>query len=91
MRLKKLLAMGLSAAMITGMVAGCGKQESDTKKDTKTSSKTTETKDVSLTVWGPQEDQAKIDGYDEGILKAMCEKFNEEHPEWNITFKYGVC
>ena len=91
MRLKKLLAMGLSAAMITGMVAGCGKQESDTKKDTKTSSKTTETKDVSLTVWGPQEDQAKIDGYDEGILKAMCEKFNEKHPEWNITFKYGVC
>ena len=57
MRLKKLLVMGLSAAMITGMVAGCGKQESDTKKDTKTSSKTTETKDVSLTVWGPQEDQ----------------------------------
>ena len=21
----------------------------------------------------------------------MCDQFNEEHPEWNITFKYAVC
>lgn len=30
-------------------------------------------------------------GYKDGILKAMCDSFNEEHPEWNITFEYGVC
>lgn len=21
----------------------------------------------------------------------MCEKFNTEHPEWDLTFEYGVC
>lgn len=55
------------------------------------SAATGETKDVTLTVWGPQEDQAPLDGYDDGILKYMCDKFNDEHPEWNITFEYGVC
>lgn len=92
MKLKKLVAMGLSMAMVTGMFAGCGKKDDNSGSTSdKGTSKQEETKDVSLTVWGPQEDQAKVDGYDEGILKAMCEKFNEDHPEWNITFKYGVC
>lgn len=50
-----------------------------------------EVRDVTLTVWGPQEDQSAVDGYDEGILAAMCNDFNEAHPEWNITFEYGVC
>lgn len=50
-----------------------------------------EVRDVSLTVWGPQEDQSAVDGYDAGILAAMCDDFNEAHPEWNITFEYGVC
>lgn len=85
MRLKKLSALLLSAALVTTAVTGCG--ASDGEKDTKKGEK----KDVTLTVWGPQEDQAEVEGYKEGILKAMCEKFNEEHPEWNITFKYGVC
>ena len=40
---------------------------------------------------GPQEDQAALEGYDEGILKAMCEAFDEEHEEWDIDFEYGVC
>lgn len=90
MKLKKLVAMGLSMAMVTGMFAGCGKKD-DNAGSTSGEKTTSETKDVSLTVWGPQEDQAKTDGYDDGILKTMCEKFNEDHPEWNITFKYGVC
>lgn len=50
-----------------------------------------EVRDVTLTVWGPQEDQEPREGYDSGILASMCEAFNEEHPEWNITFEYGVC
>ncbi len=24
-------------------------------------------------------------------LQTMCEQFNSEHPEWNLTFEYGVC
>ncbi len=92
MRLKRVCALLMSTAMVVTCMTGCG----GTKKDTSVSSSsetttTAEPKDVTLTVWGPQEDQAKVDGYKDGILKAMCEKFDEAHPEWNITFKYGVC
>ena len=51
--------------------------------------------DVELTVWTPQEDQADYSNVDEKygdrLIKYMCNQFNEEHPEWNITFKYAVC
>jgi arabinogalactan oligomer/maltooligosaccharide transport system substrate-binding protein len=92
MKFKKVLAMGLVVAMSALTIAGCGTKDDAAKNNQATEpSQKTEKKDVTLTVWGPQEDQAKTEGYDEGILKAMCEKFNSEHPEWNITFKYGVC
>ena len=94
MRSKKLCALLLTTAMVTTAMTGCGSAKKDTADGAKSSeqgSSKEETKDVTLTVWGPQEDQAKVDGYDEGILKAMCDKFNEQHPEWNITFEYGVC
>ena len=100
MRMKKFVSAALMAAMVTGLV-GCGGTDnvdtsskgSDTSAKTEASddAATGETKDVKLTVWGPQEAQAPVDGYEEGILKAMCDKFNDEHPEWNITFEYGVC
>lgn len=48
----------------------------------------TPTKKVNLTVWSPAEDQDEKNG---NWLKTMCDKFNEEHKEWDITFKYGVC
>lgn len=38
-----------------------------------------------ITVWSPQEDQ------DTGWLSAQCEAFNAAHPNWDITFEYGVC
>ena len=100
MKMKKFLSGALATAMVASLV-GCG--GGDTTESTTpapsdgadTSAESTEasgeTKDVALTVWGPAEDQAPLDGYDQGILAAMCEKFNEEHPEWNITFSYDVC
>lgn len=98
MKMKKFLSGALATAMVAGLV-GCG--GGDTTESTTAangagdtsaeSTEATETKDVTLTVWGPQEDQAAVEGYDDGILKAMCDKFNEEHPEWNITFNFGVC
>ncbi|MEE3393397.1 MAG: extracellular solute-binding protein [Lachnospiraceae bacterium] len=103
MRLKKAIALLLASTMTVGMLTGCGSSSSNSgsssaagSSDTTgaSSSAETETKDVTLTVWGPQEDQAPIEGqdqYKDGILKYMCDKFNEEHPEWNITFNYGVC
>ena len=96
MKAKKIVATLLTASMAAGMLAGCGgtASKSSSKSSASSSAKKTETKDVTLTVWGPQEDQAAIEGKDEykdGILKYMCDKFNEDHPEWNITFNYGVC
>lgn len=43
---------------------------------------------VSLTVWTPSEDQNPDLG---NWVGTMCEQFNELHPEWDITFSYGVC
>lgn len=43
---------------------------------------------VKLTVWSPSEDQNPELGQ---WLNTMCEQFNELHPEWDITFEYGVC
>lgn len=89
MKYKKIAALIMTFCMVAGMAAGCG---SSNEGDGKTSdSGSEEMKEVSLTVWGPQEDQAPLEGYDAGILQAMCEAFDEAHPEWDITFEYGVC
>lgn len=79
---KKVLSALLVAAMTASMVAGCGSSDN---KDTQTTGKEGETEDVKLTVWSPQEDQ------DTKWLQTQCDAFNEAHPEWNITFEYGVC
>ena len=46
------------------------------------------TESVTLTVWGPQADQGENG---DGWLQAQCEAFAAAHPEWDITFEYGVC
>ena len=38
-----------------------------------------------LTVWSPQEDQ------NTNWLQDTCEAFKAAHPNWDITFEYGVC
>ena len=43
---------------------------------------------VTITVWGPQEDQSDDNG---NWLQTQCEAFAAAHPNWDITFKYGVC
>lgn len=41
---------------------------------------------IEFLVWGPAEDIS------EGAwLWEMCEKFNDEHPEWDITFQFETC
>ena len=42
---------------------------------------------VRLMVWSPSADQSKDSG--EWLQKA-CSNFAQLHPEWNITFVYGV-
>ncbi|MBQ7840135.1 MAG: extracellular solute-binding protein [Lachnospiraceae bacterium] len=109
MKLKKVTALALTAAMCASMI-GCGSTEApaesaapaESEAVTEAATEAAETeaaeseapaevRDVTLKVWGPQEDQSAVDGYDNGILAYMCDTFNEAHPEWNITFEYGVC
>lgn len=42
---------------------------------------------VRLMVWSPSEDQSKDSGQ---WLQTCCENFAALHPEWDITFVYGV-
>lgn len=46
------------------------------------------TEAITLTVWGPQADQGENGN---GWLQQQCEAFAKAHPEYKITFNYGVC
>lgn len=70
-----LLMAGVLA--VTGL-AGCGGAES---QDSGAKEK------VRLMVWSPSEDQSKDSGQ---WLQNTCEDFAELHPEWDITFVYGI-
>lgn len=84
--MKKILSFVMALVLVASLAA-C---KPETKSTEEKKQATGEVKNVTLKVWGPQEDQAKREGYDKGLLAHLCEKFNEEHPEWNITFEYGV-
>ena len=81
--MKKIIALLLACMMIVGLFAACAKKPVDD------GSKPSAEKpiDITLTVWGPSEDQADENSF----LQTACKKFAELHPEWNITFNYGVC
>lgn len=91
---KKVLAAMLVAAMTATMFAGCGSKDNGASNDgtqaanNGSTSESAEPVDVKLTVMGPSEDQDDAQG---AWLKTECEAFNEEHPEWNITFDYVTC
>lgn len=91
---KRSLAFLLIAVVGTTLL-GCSKNEEKTMDNNVTSdetiissTKSVEPTSVELTVWGPSEDQDAEYGE---WLNTMCNQFNEEHPEWDITFNYGVC
>lgn len=91
----KLIALLLVSVMVLGSFAACGKKEAPTTKPTETVDPTKAPEataeptaepvtvtDVTLKVWAPQEEQE--------ILAQMCENFRALHPEYNLTFEYGV-
>ena len=93
--MKKIFALLLALCMVLSLAACGAKTDAPTEKPTETKAADApadteapaEVKDITLKVWGPQEDQVDASSW----LPTMCEKFNAEHPEWNITFVYEVC
>ena len=64
------------------------KEEETTSNETATQEAAVqEVRDVKLTIWSPSEDQDPENG--EWIV-TLCNQFNEAHPEWNITYEFGV-
>lgn len=87
MKVKKMLAILLSASIAATCMLGCGGSK---EADSKAAGGSSEGGKITLKVWAPQEDQKPSDKYPNGIVPYLCDKFNEEHPEWDITFDYGV-
>nr|WP_317283218.1 extracellular solute-binding protein [uncultured Sellimonas sp.] len=75
---KRGLAVLLTMIMMVSLLAGCGRDKNGFSG---------EKEKVRLMVWSPSEDQSKDSGE---WLQTMCEKFAKKHPEWDITFVYGV-
>ena len=87
MRVKKTLAVFLATMMAMTSLAGCGGTGNSTTTGGGTNG---ETENITLKVWAPQEDQVATEGHSNGYLATLCEQFDEAHPEWDITFEYGV-
>ena len=85
MKTKRFFSMLLAVLMIMTMFTACGKKEPDPEPQPDPEP---EKVAVTITVWGPQEDQSDEKGK---WLQTSCEAFAKLHPEWEITFKYGVC
>ena len=86
---KKVLALLLATAMIATF-AGCGKTEepaTDVADDAVVEDEAEEAIECAITVWAPSEDQSDENPW----LQTQCEAFAAEHPNWTITFNYGVC
>ena len=94
--MKKIFALLLAMCMVLSLAACGAKNDAPTTAATEKPAETeapaateapAEVKDITLKVWGPQEDQVDASSW----LPTMCEQFNAAHPEWNITFVYEVC
>ena len=73
----RILSAVAAVLLFLGGIAGCGAAgglEGDSEK-------------VRLMVWSPSEDQSKGSGE---WLQKCCAAFAEQHPEWDITFVYGI-
>ena len=94
--MKKLMAAMMAVVLSVCLLAGCGGSSGGSSGgnsgsgggEAAAATDSKETADVTVTVWGPQEDQSDDNGK---WLQTQCEAFAAAHPEWKITFKYGVC
>ena len=85
--MKKYVSMMVAILLCLCLMAGCGGGGSSSGGSSGGGDKT-DVVEVTVTVWGPQEDQSDDNGK---WLQTQCDAFAAAHPEWKITFKYGVC
>lgn len=72
--MKKRIALLMAGILAASSLAGCAAADSGKEK-------------IRLMVWSPSNDQSKDSGE---WLQTSCENFAKLHPEWDITFVYGV-
>lgn len=77
---KKAIGLTAAVAMLVPLAACGGSDNGGSDK------KASGTQDITLSVWAPQEDQAK----DTNWLGKVEENFAKEHSEYNITWKNDV-
>lgn len=77
MRYRKQLAAALLVLLILSCLSACGNSGSAQGGEEK----------VRLMVWSPSEDQSVDSG---AWLRLCCDRFAAQHPEWDITFVYGI-
>ena len=92
MEFKKFGAIALSAAMGITALTGCGSEAGTAANTTNTANTTnnndttqpaaTETQDVTLKIWVPEEEVE--------ITDQMVKNFDEAHAEFNITYEIAV-
>ena len=88
---RQVLALGLSGALSMALTACGGGNNGGGDGGSGDGGSTDgggEAVEATITVWGPQEDQSADNG---NWLQTQCEAFAAAHPEWTLTFKYGVC
>lgn len=74
---KKAIGLTAAVAMLVPLAACGGSDNGGSDK------KASGTQNITLSVWAPQEDQAK----DTNWLGKVEENFAKAHPEYNITWK----
>ena len=88
--MKRFISIMLVLVLCMCTLAGCGTNggSNNAAANNTENNSGNEAVAVTVTVWGPQEDQSDDNGK---WLQTQCEAFAAAHPEWKITFKYGVC
>ena len=89
--MKKIIALLLACVMVLGLFAACGTAPDPTEPNgnegNQGGNETPEVTEVTLKVWAPTEDHVDENSW----LPQMLAKFEEAHPEYDITWELGVC
>lgn len=76
---KKLVSVLVSVTMLSALLSGCGGKQEESAESTGTGEK----QNVSLTLWGAEEDQA--------LLQNLADSFKEQYAEYaNLDIALGV-